>query len=132
MLYSRFKQIKEQEARRRQQREEEKRRAEEAAANATQVTNDRREIENGKEVELVVERSKVHQSEDTISNSSNGVSVNGLPRQEVKEDSNTTSGHQTADSEVSPQSEVDAQQSNENLEKVTLKYMLMHTRTNLN
>lgn len=123
MIYSRFKQLKEQEARRRKQGEEEKRKAEEAAAEETQVTNGRHEIENGNGVELVVEKSKEHQSENAIHNSSNGVPVNGDPsRQEMKEDKNTTSVFQMADSEVSTHLEVDkgdAQQSYENVEKVS-------------
>lgn len=138
MIHSRFKQIKEQEARRRQQREEEKRRAEEAAAKGTQVTNERHEIENGKGVELVVEESDKHQPENAISSYSNGVPMNGdLSGQEAKEDKNTMSGYQTADSEVSTHLEVDAQQSYKNQEKVIFEmhdhvycYYIVHIRFN--
>lgn len=68
LIISRFKQIKEQEARIRQQREEEKRKAEEAAKLESQTIN------------------------DSDKSATVGVFVNGsLSRQDVKEDQNSTS-----------------------------------------
>ena len=122
MIYSRFKQIKEAEARRKRQREEEKRKAEEAAAKGTQIANERHESENEAGVDIVAENNETSSSENTTHNSSSGVTVNGsLSRHDLKENQNTTSTFQMADNEVSSSSGVDGkdkQQSYKDLGKV--------------
>lgn len=128
-LYSRFKQLKEQEAKRRQQIEEEKKKAEEAAAKATQIANEGHEREatllereNGAAADSVVENNEKVHSVTTFHNSSNvEVVVNGdSSGQDSEEDQNMTSTFRM-ENEVSANSKVDGsdgQQSYENVEKV--------------
>lgn len=128
-LYSRFKQLKEQEAKRRQQIEEEKKKAEEAAAKATQIANEGHEREakllereNGAAADSVVENNEKVHSVTTFHNSSNvEVVVHGdSSGQDSEEDQNMTSTFRM-ENEVSANSKVDGsdgQQSYENVEKV--------------
>jgi YidC/Oxa1 family membrane protein insertase len=129
LLYSRFKQIKEQEARRRQ-KEEEKRKAEEAAAKGTQPTNEGHEKEakllereNEARADSVAENNEMVQSVATFHNSSDvGVVVNGDPSgQDSEEGQKMTSMFRMENDKVSTNSKVDwsdGQQSYENVEKV--------------
>lgn len=129
LLYSRFKQIKEQEARRRQE-EEEKRKAEEAAAKGTQPTNEGHEREakllereNGAGADSVAESNEEVQSVATLHSSSNvGVVVNGdLSGQDSEEDQKMTPMFRMENDKVSTNSKVDwsdGQQSYEKVEKV--------------
>ncbi len=113
-LYSRFKQIKEQEEKRRRQIEE-KRKAEEAVAKGTQITNEGHEIEakllereNGAGADSVIENNEKVQSVTTFHNSSNvKVAVNGdSSGQESEEDQKMTSEFRM-ENEVSANSKVD-------------------------
>lgn len=135
LIYSRFKQIKEQEARRRQQREEEKRKAAEAAAKGNQTTNEVHEREinvyeraNGAGASSLDKNNGILQSVRGGDVSEAGVLMNGnTSGQEFKEDKDTTSVFKTEDSEVSANSDIngrDEKQSRENLEKVPLKSAL--------
>jgi YidC/Oxa1 family membrane protein insertase len=129
-LFSRFKQIKEQEEARRRQKEEEKRKAEEAAAKGTQPINEGHEREakllerdNGAGAGSVAENNEKAQSVSTFHNpSSVGVVVNGdLSGQDSQEDQKTASMFRMENDKVSNNSKVDwsdGQQSYENVEKV--------------
>lgn len=133
-LFSRFKQIKEQEEARRRQKEEEKRKAEEAAAKGTQPINEGHEREAEREAKLlerengagagsVAETNEKAQSVSTFHNpSSVGVVVNGdLSGQDSQEDQKTASMFRMENDKVSANSKVDwsdEQQSYENVEKV--------------
>lgn len=79
LIISRFKRIKEQEARLRQQREEEGRKAEEAAKLESQTIND-----SDKSEELQSESSSKSTTVVVVANG-------GVSRQDVKEDQNSTS-----------------------------------------
>lgn len=136
LICSRFKQIKEQEARRRQQREEEKRKAAEAAAKGNQTINGEQEREasilgsaKGVQTDLV-DKDDENFPSVTGDNASNiGVAINGnISSHEFKENQDTISVLRTGDNEVSANSEVDGrneQQSQENLGKVSLKSALI-------
>lgn len=128
LLYSRFKQIKEQEARRRQ-KEEEKRKAEQAAAKGTQPTNEGHEKEakllereNGAGADSAAENNEKVQSVATSHNSSDVGVVNGdLSGQDSEEGQKMTSMFRMENDKVSTNSKVDwsdGQQSYENVEKV--------------
>jgi YidC/Oxa1 family membrane protein insertase len=122
-LFSRFKQIKEQEEARRRQKEEEKRKAEEAAAKGTQPINEGHERDTGAGAGSVAENNEKAQSVSTFHNpSSVGVVVNGdLSGQDSQEDQKTASMFRMENDKVSTNSKVDwsdGQQSYENVEKV--------------
>lgn len=136
LIYFRFKQIKEQEARRRQQREEEKRKAAEAAAEGNQTINGEQEREasvlgsaNGVGTDLLGKDNGNFPSVTGDDASNIGDTINGNSSgHEFKEDKDTISVFRTEDNEVSANSEVDGgneQQSQENLGKVSLKYALI-------
>ena len=137
LVFSRFKQIKEQEARRRQQREEEKTKAEEAAANRIPTTNGgykneanstKREYRTGGD--LVDGGNDSFQSLTTTHNSSNiEVVVNDELSNEDSKDEQKMYVTRTESSENSVNYEVDVrdeQHINGKLEKVSVASMLQN------
>lgn len=125
MSFSRFKQLKEQEARRRQQREEEKRKAIGAAGNNLQITNG----ELKKEAYLVErEDTKVElrntNDVSTTGNSSNSEysAVNGNYSPSESKEDQKISTHRMEDGEIASNSNNgrDHQHLYENVEKVVL------------
>lgn len=137
LVFSRFKQIKEQEARRRQQREEEKTKAEEAAANRIPTTNGgykneanstKREYRTGGD--LVDGGNDSFQPLTTTHNSSNiEVVVNDELSNEDSKDEQKMYVTRTESSENSVNYEVDVrdeQHINGKLEKVSVASMLQN------
>lgn len=115
LLFSRFKQIKEQEARRRQQKEEEKKKAEEAAANRIptisggykdEVDSTKREYRAGGD--LVDDGKDSFRSMNTTPHSSNiGVVLNGEASSEDSNDEQKMHGTRTESSGNTVNFEVD-------------------------
>lgn len=131
LVHSRFKQLKEQEARRKQQRKEEKRKAEEAAASGSQITNGGHnkeahlvEREHGAGDDLIEDRNRSVESVTTIRDSTtngNGAIVNGnYSSQDLKNGQETAStlGRENSDfSNINKVDEPDEQLTFDELEK---------------
>lgn len=133
LIYSRFKQLKEQEARKRREREE-KRKAEEAAVKGNQLAieehkKERSELEEETGGAAILVDKKIGSLQSvTGQDTSNVKLVNGdQSSQELNKGENTISSSRMKDGVVCANSEVDRmdeQQSYEDLEKVYLMYYM--------